>query len=62
MSNLNQKLLLKMPVALPPYNEQKRIVAKVDELFALCDQLAGQLTTAATSREQLLEAVLTQAT
>ena len=62
MSNLNQKLLLKMPVALPPYNEQKRIVAKVDELFALCDQLAGQLTTAGTSREQLLEAVLTQAT
>ena len=27
------------PLALPPWKEQKRIVAKVDELMALCDKL-----------------------
>jgi type I restriction enzyme S subunit len=42
-------------------DEQKRIVAKVDELFALCDQLAGEVTAAEASREQLLAAVLAQA-
>jgi len=53
--------LRKIIVPLPPLNEQKRIVAKVDELFALCDQLAGQVTAAESSREQLLTAVLAQA-
>ncbi|MCB9009933.1 MAG: restriction endonuclease subunit S [Ardenticatenaceae bacterium] len=47
---------------LPPLSEQKRIVAKVDELFALCDQLVGQLITAENGRVQLLDAVLAQAT
>jgi type I restriction enzyme S subunit len=61
MSNLNQKLLLKMPIALPPNKEQKRIVAKVDELFSLCDQLAAQLATAQTARERALTALLAQA-
>ena len=45
-----------VPVA--PITEQHRIVAKVDELMALCDQLEAQLTTTQTDSRRLLEAVL----
>jgi type I restriction enzyme S subunit len=43
---------------LPPLAEQHRIVAKVDELMALCDQLEAQLTSTQTDSRRLLEAVL----
>jgi len=46
---------------LPPLAEQYRIVAKVDELMALCDQMEDRLTTTATARRQLLEATLSEA-
>ncbi len=42
MQNLNQAILSGMPLGVPPLAEQKRIVAKVDELMALCDQLEAQ--------------------
>jgi len=45
-------------IPLPPLAEQHRIVAKVDELMAVCDQLEAQLTTAQDGRGRLLEAVL----
>ena len=48
-------------VPLPPIAEQHRIVAKVAELMALCDQLETQLATAATDSLRLLEAVLHEA-
>jgi len=48
-------------VGLPPFAEQHRIVAKVDELMALCDQLEAQLTTTQANNRRLLEAVLHQA-
>jgi len=46
---------------LPPLAEQHRIVAKVDELMALCDQLETQLTTTQSESRHLLEAILHEA-
>jgi type I restriction enzyme S subunit len=46
---------------LPPLAEQHRIVAKVDELMALCDQLEQQLNQADQQRRRFLEAVLAEA-
>ena len=48
-------------VLLPPLAEQHRIIAKVDELMALCDRLETQLTTAQIESRRLLEAVLHEA-
>lgn len=53
--------LRRIPFPLPPLAEQHRIVAKVDELMAICDQLEAQLTTAQTESRRLLEAILHQA-
>jgi type I restriction enzyme S subunit len=47
-----------LPLAIPPLAEQYRIVAKVDELMALCDQLESSLNTAQTATSRLLESVL----
>jgi type I restriction enzyme S subunit len=43
---------------LPPLAEQHRIVAKVDELIALCDRLEASLTTGCDARLRLLDALL----
>ena len=43
---------------LPPLNEQHRIVAKVDELMALCDQLENQHNNAAEAHEKLVTHLL----
>jgi type I restriction enzyme S subunit len=50
--------MIKIVMPLPPLAEQYRIVTKVDELMALCDQLEAQLTTTQTDSRRLLEAVL----
>ena len=47
-----------LPVPLPPLAEQHRIVAKVDELMALCDRLATSLATGEDTRRRLLDALL----
>ena len=46
---------------LPPLAEQRRIVAKVDELMALCDGLETGLAAAATTRCHLLDSLLHKA-
>ncbi|NVD45106.1 restriction endonuclease subunit S [Qipengyuania atrilutea] len=47
-----------LPIPIPPLAEQHRIVAKVDELMALCDQLEASLTEGEQTRSLLLESVL----
>jgi type I restriction enzyme S subunit len=56
MNNLNHGILNYMPVLVPPVAEQHRIVAKVDELTALCDTLKANLSTALTTQLQLADA------
>lgn len=46
---------------LPPLAEQHRIVAKVDQLMALCDQLKARLSQARQVHEQLANALVEQA-
>jgi len=51
----------KMVFPLPPLAEQHRIVAKVDNLMALCDRLEASLTATAATRRRLLDALLAEA-
>ena len=53
--------MIKITVPIPPLAEQHRIVARVDELMALCDRLETALTTVDTTRARLLEALLHEA-
>jgi len=48
----------RLPIPVPPLAEQHRIVAKVDELMAVCDDLERSLATEQTERARLLEALL----
>jgi type I restriction enzyme S subunit len=45
-------------ISIPPLPEQHRIVAKVDELMALCDRLETQQTDGANAHVQLVQALL----
>ena len=37
--NCNGQTLAKMMIPIPPFEEQKRIIAKIEELLPYCDQL-----------------------
>lgn len=55
------RLLRSSFVPLPPVAEQRRIVAKVDELMVLCDRLEASLGAVDTCRNRLLESLLYEA-
>jgi type I restriction enzyme, S subunit len=61
LKNVNATELSRLSFPLPPLAEQHRIVDKVDELMALCDQFEAQLTTTEADSRRLLEAVLHEA-
>jgi type I restriction enzyme S subunit len=61
-ANISLKNLSEFPIPLPPTAEQKRIVAKVDQLMALVDQLETQLTESNQKATQLLDAVVAELT
>ena len=57
-ASITQESIKNFLVCVPPLAEQKRIVAKVDELMTLCDQLEAQLTTTQTLNAALMDALL----
>jgi len=59
---LNTSVVINLPVPIPPINEQHRIVAKVDELMALCDQLEAQTEASIDAHKTLVEVLLTTLT
>jgi type I restriction enzyme S subunit len=61
IEGLSKKVLERFEMPIPPLAEQHRIVQKVDELMALCDQLKERLNQASETRRQLAEAVVSQA-
>ena len=54
--------LKRLPIAIPPLAEQRRIVEKVDRLMALVDELEAQLARSRTLAANLLEAVVAELT
>jgi len=61
MNNISLEDVRNFALPLPPLPEQHRIVAKVDELMAICDELESQLTGSATARHRFIEATLNEA-
>lgn len=58
VAGISQEQLLNYVLALPPLKEQHRIVAKVDELMALCDQLEAQTEASIDAHKILVEVLL----
>ncbi len=56
--NINLEILSAVLIPLPPLAEQQRIVARVNELMALCNRLEGQLAKAQDDTSRLLESLL----
>ena len=58
INHLGADRLARFPLALPPLAEQRRIVAKVDQLMRLCAALEAGLARAEGQRRGLVAAVL----
>lgn len=61
VKNINSTEIKRIRLALPPLEVQKRIVAKVDELMQLCDQLEAHLIKQEELGNRLAEAVVAAA-
>lgn len=56
--NINRNIIKNMIIPIPPMNEQKRIVEKVDLLMALCDQLEKNIEKQKDYSNRLMESIL----
>jgi type I restriction enzyme S subunit len=59
-ASINQMQISSLPTPLPPYYEQHRIVAKVDELMAICDQLKTRITEANELQRKIADVLIVQ--
>ena len=57
---MNQSKMNLIPVALPPLAEQTRIIAKVEHLMKLCDDLEAKLRVVDETAGKLVEAVVAE--
>ena len=62
MPKINQTTLRCLPLPVPPHSEQCRIVAKVDQLMSLVDELERQQELSRTTASRLLDAIVHELT
>ena len=58
---LSLKILNELHFPLPPLDEQKRIVLKLEEVMTLCDELVECITQSKTENERLINVLLNEA-
>lgn len=61
MKNVSRHQIQMLCLPLPPTGEQSRIVRRVNQLVAICDQLKARLNQAGDTRRQMANAVVEQA-
>jgi type I restriction enzyme S subunit len=59
-ANVNGTIMKSMLIPICPFEEQQRIVAKVDELMTLCDQLKARLSDTQATQLHLTDAIVEQ--
>ena len=62
MKNIGRETMCNLPIALPPFAEQRRIVAKVEQLMTLVDKLETQLAASRATAASLLSALVAELT
>ncbi|MEO6095205.1 MAG: restriction endonuclease subunit S [Fibrobacteria bacterium] len=60
MKNIGREVMCNLPIPFPPLPEQRRIVARVNQLMAHVDQLESQLSESKSSGKNLLEALVAE--
>ena len=58
MKNITREHMRNLLIPLPPFSEQNRIVAKLEELMAYCDKLEASITASKEYNENLLQVLL----
>lgn len=56
--NISRVKIINSIVPLPPFNEQQRIVEKINQLMALCDDLEKQIENSSSKQTELLNAII----
>ena len=58
--NISRVKIINSIVPLPPFNEQERIVEKINQLMALCDNLEKQIENSSSKQTELLNAIMSK--